>query len=161
MSKRQIASALMIVIGVAALTGAQPSAGTTLEREARTNEDFPYVIAFEEGAVRFDGGDRITITEVRGTSKDMQSGICRISGVYELASQESATLAASVTASNAEDGRGHWNSAQKTDVGKGRGEFTLMLPVSIKGWPHVSFYADGRSIGGIYVGTGDGVLQRR
>jgi hypothetical protein len=28
------------------------------------------------------------------------------------------------------------------------------------GWPHVSFYAGGESIGGNYFGTGDSVLKR-
>ena len=156
MSIRQFASTLVAVVCVAGLAVAQPSRETRRSTPA-ANEDFPHVIAFEEGAVQFERGDKITITEVRSTSKDMQSGICRISGTYELASRESATLAASVTAHKAEDGRGYWNSAQRMEVTKGRGEFTLMLPISIEGWPHVSFYSETRSIGGIYLGTGESV----
>jgi hypothetical protein len=152
--------AMIACVAALAVAGAQPSAETSVSQGAKSHEDFPFTIAFEEGAIQFDGGDKISITEVRGTSKDMQSGICRISGTYQFTSQESATLAASVTARRSADGRGPWNSAQTMSVTKGRGAFTLMLPISVKGWPHVSFYSNSKAIGGIYIGTGDGVLRK-
>ena len=45
---------------------------------------------------------------------------------------------------------------------KGSGTFTLFLPMSCEGWPHISFYPaeSGSSFGGNYFGTGDSVLKR-
>ena len=34
-----------------------------------------------------------------------------------------------------------------------------MLPIRVKGWPHVSFYANSKAISGIYLGAGEGVLR--
>jgi len=127
---------------------------------AAATNDFPFVIAFEQGATQFELGDGITVTEVRGTSKDMQSGICRISGTYTLTSHPQATLATSVTARHSSEGRGPWNAAQQIKITKGHGTFTLYLPVSVDGWPHVSFYGPSSDFGGSYIGTGDAVLRR-
>jgi hypothetical protein len=160
MSKRILVVMLASMVSVVVFAGAKSSEQTTVARAAATHEDFPFAIDFEQGAVQFNGGDLITIEEVRSTSKDMQSGICRISGTYTLASEKEATLAASVTASHSSDGKGPWNSAQRMSITKGSGSFTLMLPISVEGWPHVSFYANSSSIGGIYIGTGDSVLRR-
>ena len=109
--------------------------------------------------MKFESGDQIQITEVRGTSPDMRGGIYRITGTYKLISHDKATLAASVTARRHEDGVGPWNPAQRIDVTKGTGTFTLLLPMSVDGWPHVSFY-DGESFGGNYIGTGDTTLKK-
>src|SRR5262249_38423156 len=114
------------------------------------NSDFPFVIDFYRGAVQFAEGDEIVIKEVRSTSKDLRSGICRITGTYNLASEGPITLAASVTASDPENGKGPWNTAQRMDITKGKGSFTLLLPISVKGSPHVSFYTKSASIGGVY-----------
>lgn len=89
----------------------------------------------------------------------MQSGICRISGTYTLTSRDQATLAASITARDSADGWGPWNKAQTMAITKGHGTFTLYLPVSISGWPHVSFYGKWSDFGGSYIGTGDSVLR--
>ena len=68
----------------------------------------------------------------------------RIKGTYTLASHDRATLAAYTTAMDAADGRGTRIKVQSTVVNRGDGTFTLFLPMSCKGWPHVSFYpADG------------------
>ncbi len=160
MSKRLLLASLGMIVAFVVFAGAQSSVEKPVVQEAATHEDFPYVIDFEQGAIQFNAGDQITIGEVRGTSKDMQSGLCRISGTYSLASEKEATLAASVTARNSEDGRGPWNSAQTMSVTKGRGTFVLMLPISVQGWPHISFYANSKSIGGTYIGTEDTVLRR-
>jgi hypothetical protein len=105
-------------------------------------------------------GDQITITDVRGTSADMRGGIYRISGTYTLVSREKATLAASVTARYAKDGTGPWNAAQTVTITKGTGTFTLLLPISVEGWPHVSFYGKSSDFGGSYIGTGEYVLRK-
>jgi hypothetical protein len=51
---------------------------------------------------------------------------------------------------------------QTTVVNKGAGTFTLFLPMSCRGWPHVSFYPadNGEGFGGNYFGTGDSVLKQ-
>src|SRR3970282_1180561 len=52
-------------------------------------------------------------------------------------------------------------AVQSTNVDRGEGTFTLFLPMSYRGWPHVSFYPSdgGEGFGGIYFGTGDSVLE--
>jgi hypothetical protein len=154
---------LLVCVTLVVLAGCQhveqhAAAKNAMTRSSQT--DFPYVVPFEQGAAKFESGDGITITEVRGTSPDMLGGIYRISGTYTLASHENATLAASVTAKKSEDGRGYWNKAQTTTITKGSGTFTLFLPMSIDGWPHISFYGKSSDFGGTYLGTGDSVLRK-
>ena len=124
---------------------------------------FPDVVPIEQGATRFLDGDRISITEVRGTSEAITPGnIYCIKGTYTLASHEQAVLAAYVTAMNAGEGRSGTLKVQKITVNKGEGTFSLFLPVTIRGWPHVSFYPveGGEDFGGNYFGTGDFVLKQ-
>jgi beta-lactamase regulating signal transducer with metallopeptidase domain len=124
---------------------------------------FPHVVKFEQGATRFETGDKITILEVRGTADTMTPGhTYRIKGTYTLASHDRATLAAYTTASKAANGTGPTHKVQSTVVHRGTGTFTLVLPMSCEGWPHLSFYpADGGSdFGGNYFGTGDWVLKK-
>ena len=131
--------------------------------ETQTTSEFPYTIRFDQGATRFATGDEITVTEVRGTAETFASGnIYLIKGNYTLASHDRAMLAAYVTAMDAENGKGPSLKIQTTVVKKGTGAFTLFLPMSCRGWPHVSFYpAEGGSdFGGNYFGTGDSVLKR-
>jgi hypothetical protein len=158
---RRIAAACVAVAFVASLYASDRSttqpAGQAPQKS--NNDDFPYKIAFEQGATQFQPGDQITVTEVLGTGSDMQSGICRISGTYTLTSEDQATLAASITARDSADGVGPWNKAQTMNITKGHGTFTLYLPVSIAGWPHVSFYGKSDAFGGSYIGTGDAVLR--
>ncbi len=45
-------------------------------------------------------------------------------------------------------------------IDKGTGTFTLFLPMTCSGWPHISMYGDGQSFSGIYFGTGDSVLKQ-
>jgi beta-lactamase regulating signal transducer with metallopeptidase domain len=124
---------------------------------------FPHAVPIERGATQFLNGDKITIQQVRGTAEKIAPGnIYWIRGTYTLASHPRATLSAYVTAQNADDGRNVPTLAvQTTIVNKGEGSFTLYLPVTYRGWPHVSFYpADGGNVfGGTYFGTGDSVLK--
>ena len=128
-----------------------------------TAAEFPHVVHFEQGATRFLNGDRIIITEIRGNADTFAPGNSyRIKGSYTLASHDRAMLAAYTTAMDAKYGTGPSSNTQTTIVKRGDGTFTLVLPMSCRGWPHVSFYpADGGGdFGGNYFGTGDSVLKR-
>jgi hypothetical protein len=141
------------------LRGGNPGRGTDSTRSS----EFPYVVPFEQGAIRFLEGDKITIVEVRGTAATFRPGhLYWIKGTYDLASHDRGMLAAYITAMDAEHGSGHTFQIQSRIVDRGSGTFTLFLPMSHRGWPHVSFYpADGgESFGGNYFGTGDSVLKR-
>ena len=130
-----------------ALARQEPKAQARKPDTPRTSE-FPYVLHFEQGATRFLEGDKITILEVRGTADTMTPGnIYWIKGSYSLASRDRAMVAAFTTARSAADGKGPYLKVQTTIVNRGDGTFTLFLPMSCKGWPHVSFYpADGGEI---------------
>ena len=111
-----------------------------------TTSEFPYAVRFEQGATRFLNGDKITIVEVRGTAERFApDNTYSIKGTYTLASHDRAMLAAYITATDAANGdRPHAQVMQTTVVNQGSGTFTLVLPMSCRGWPHVSFYpADG------------------
>jgi hypothetical protein len=126
------------------------------------SSEFPYALRFEQGATRFLEGDKITILEVRGTAETMTPGnIYWIKGTYTLASHDRAMVAAFITAMSPGDGRSASLKVQTVVVNRGKGTFTLFLPMPYKGWPHVSFYpADGGGdFGGNYFGTGDSVLK--
>jgi beta-lactamase regulating signal transducer with metallopeptidase domain len=128
-----------------------------------TTSEFPHVVRFEQGATRFLDGDKITILEIRGTAETFTPGnIYWIKGKYTLASRDRAMLAAFTTAMDAENGTGPYLKVQTTVANRGDGTFTLFLPMSCRGWPHVSFYPadNGESFGGNYIGTGDSVLKR-
>lgn len=161
MLKRIAMCSFALLVTAVAFAGDRPATRPSdAQANASSQDDFPYVIAFEQGASKFELGDGIIITDVRGTSRDMQSGICRISGTYTLTSRDEATLAASVTAQRLADASGPWNSAQTMTIKKGHGTFTLMLPVNVRGWPHVSFYGKTADFGGTYVGSSDSVLRK-
>jgi hypothetical protein len=124
---------------------------------------FPDVVPVEQGATRFLGGDRIAVTEVRGTEDAITPGnIYCIKGTYTLASHGQAMLAAFVTAMEPGEGRSGYLKLQRIMVSKGTGTFSLILPMTIRGSPHVSFYPTegGESFGGSYFGTGDSVLKQ-
>lgn len=126
--------------------------------------EFHYVVPFEKGASKFLDGDEITITEIRGTAKEFEPGnYYHIKGKYKLHSHAAAQLNAYTTAKEAKDGisSGPDQKAQSQKVNQGEGDFTLVLPMTVRGWPHVSFYpADGgEDFGGVYFGTGDTVLK--
>jgi beta-lactamase regulating signal transducer with metallopeptidase domain len=127
------------------------------------NANLPHVVRFEQGTTRFLDGDQITISEVHGTAETFSPGnVYRIRGTYTLASHDSAMLAAYTTARHAKDGRSSSHKSQSTVVKKGDGTFTLYLPMTYEGWPHVSFYpaGGGNGFGGNYFGTGETVLKR-
>ena len=136
---------------------------TTPTREPGATSKFPYPVRFEQGASKFlFPGDKITITEVRGTAATISPGnTYLIKGSYQLKSHQRATLEANTTAMNAADGFGTTQSVQSTVVENGSGNFTLILPMSCRGWPHISFYPDngGSDFGGTYFGNGEFLLK--
>ncbi len=137
------------------------STPTSAETTPAPQSDLPCAVHFEQGATKFADGDNITITEVHGTAETFVPGnIYCIKGTYTLASHDKAMLAAYTTAREAKDGTGPTFAAQETTVNRGNGTFTLFLPMMCRGWPHVSFYANGEGMGGNYFGTGDSVLKQ-
>jgi beta-lactamase regulating signal transducer with metallopeptidase domain len=131
--------------------------------ELPTDADFPQIVHFEQGASKLLGGDKIDITEVRGTATTMSPGnVYWIKGTYTLASHDRASLTINVTAASASDGWGPSLKTQSVDVTKGSGTFTLLYAMICKGWPHVSFYpkGNGSDFGGTYFGTGEFVLRK-
>jgi beta-lactamase regulating signal transducer with metallopeptidase domain len=123
--------------------------------------ELTHVVQFETGRTQFTGGDNLTITEVRGTSDTIEvGGTYQVTGTYRLASHDSASLQLQETSSDPR----HFpeGQMQAMDVSRGDGTFTLTgVMVSKDGKPHVSFYAGGYSIGGVYFGTGDSVYRGR
>jgi hypothetical protein len=120
-------------------------------------------VPFELGAARFADGDQIQIEEIHGTSGKFEPGnIYWIKGTYTLSSHDKASLSAFTTAKEAKDGTGPIWKVQTVVVKRGSGTFTLFLPMSCEGWPHVSFYTDGggEGFGGVYFGTGGSVLKK-
>ena len=121
-------------------------------------------VPFVDGTRRFSDGDSITIREVRGTAATFEPGnVYWIKGTYTLNSHDRATLLADYTTENdsANGTRPTWK-VQTAVVNRGSGSFVLCLPMSNRGWPHVSFYpaGGGECLGGIYFGTGEWVLKQ-
>jgi beta-lactamase regulating signal transducer with metallopeptidase domain len=148
---------------VAFLDQAQANGQTPPPPAPGCRSELEYEVKFEQGATAFFDGDKITILEVRGTADTFIPGhIYWIRGTYKLSSRDKASLAAYTTAMDAENARGTPLKVQSTVVDKGEGTFTLFLPMTCRGWPHVSFYPaeGGADLGGSYFGTGDSVLKR-
>jgi beta-lactamase regulating signal transducer with metallopeptidase domain len=125
--------------------------------------EFPHAVPFELGETKFLKDDEITILEVRGTAKTFAPGnIYWIKGTYTLASHDQAQLQASVTATESGAAAGNWFKSQNLIVTQGTGTFTLFLPMTYTGFPHLSFYTvdGGNGFGGVYFGTGNSVHRQ-
>ncbi len=158
---KSVVTKIMVVVVLFALL-AVPALAPAARPDAASSSPFPHTVKFEPGETRFDNGDVITIDEVDGTAATFTPGnIYWIKGTYTLASRDEATLAAYVTAADSQDARSYSFDVQTRDCKRGSGKFTLLLPMSYRGWPHVSFYpaAGGQSFGGTYFGTGDSVRK--
>jgi hypothetical protein len=119
------------------------------------------IVPFKIGYSDLAGGDRITITEVHGTSDAISPGnTYQVKGTYHLASHDQATLAMSVTATRPQDARGFWASNQSINIQRGDGEFTVYECIPCPGYPHITIYADGKSVSDVYFGTGDSLLKK-
>jgi beta-lactamase regulating signal transducer with metallopeptidase domain len=114
-----------------------------------------HIPKFWTGNSGFHPGDSIVITEVRGTSDSFGVGeTYQVKGTYTLASHDHATLALSVTARDPKDAYGDWGAWQTVKINRGSGTFTLTERMACEGYPHVSFYDEGKGFGGVYFGAG-------
>jgi hypothetical protein len=167
-SKLALALAALVALPLAGrvtpeLRAAERQAAPEAAAGGRAASEFPYAVHFEQGATRFLPGDEITILEVRGTAETFEPGhLYWIRGTYRLGSRDEAGLSAYTTAANAADGVSRPLRVQSVVVKRGEGSFTLFLPMTCQGWPHVSFYPRkrGESFGGNYFGTGESVLKQ-
>jgi hypothetical protein len=151
-----IVPASLTIAAAASNDQSTPTPATTAAPQATS--EFPYSVKFDQGAIQFQDGDKITIHEIRGTAPTFAPGnIYWIRGMYARGSHDHALLAAYTTAKDAAHGTSDSYFVQHMNVDKGTGTFTLFLPMLYGGWPHVSFYAGGESIGGNYFGTGESV----
>ena len=117
-------------------------------------------VAFDVGRTNTRPGDRITITEVRGTSATFAlGGTYLVRGEYTLASADEATLALSVTAIVPGEGCTSGNDRGTVHVSRGSGKFELANGIPYRGYPHITFYVQGQGSGGVYFGKDD-FLQR-
>lgn len=125
--------------------------------------EFPHAVSFELGETKFLKDDEITILEVRGTTRTFAPGnIYWIKGTCTLASHDKAQLQASVSATENGGPSTNWFKAQNLIVNQGTATFTLFLPMTYPGFPHLSLYPvdGGNAFGGIYFGTGDSVHRQ-
>jgi predicted Ser/Thr protein kinase len=104
------------------------------------------------GRAWFPNGDSIEITSVERSNHRMT-----VKGHYNLVSVGNAQLALYVTSTNdlviPED------PDQSTNISQGRGEFQLTHSHLVPGLPHVSIYANGRSVAALYFGTPTEALE--
>lgn len=123
-----------------------------------TNENLPYQVPVQIGSYAFAPGDNITITEVRGTSDQIQiGGRYSVEGTYTLSSKDQATLGFHST-SLTNIGPTPTEPTQTMPITNGTGSFYLVKTVSEDGYLHVSFYT-GSDFGGVYFGQGDRVFN--
>lgn len=117
-----------------------------------------FEIPVEIGDSDLGNGDKIHIDHVLCTADTMRpEEICIVRGTYVLASHDSADLSFYIT-SKGYSGPTPVDRRQILPVKRGSGSFELRHVLS-EGWPHLSYYADGGSIGGVYFGQGDSLLK--
>jgi hypothetical protein len=113
-------------------------------------------VPFDVGQTSKQGGDRITITEVRGTRGDFAlGGSYVVRGEYTLASADEADLAFHVTATDPADACGYTSPRQHQRVTRGTGTFEVANVLTVRGYPHVTLYVGGSGTSGVYFGKGD------
>ncbi len=124
-----------------------------------TQIDIP--VAFELGKTTMRAGDRITITEVRGTRSDFAvGGVYLVRGEYTLASADEATLAFSASAIDPHDACTTGNGRGRLHVTRGSGKFELARTLVARGHPGLSFFVDSvDGSGGFLHGAGSGTVQ--
>jgi tRNA A-37 threonylcarbamoyl transferase component Bud32/signal peptidase I len=97
----------------------------------------------------FPKGDSIEITSVSRSSDRMV-----VQGHYNLVSQDQATLALYITATNRATNPGFPEDAtQRKQISKGRGDFELIHSNLFPGLPHLAMYAGGKNFADLYFGT--------
>jgi beta-lactamase regulating signal transducer with metallopeptidase domain len=104
----------------------------------------------------FNGGDSITITEVRSNCDQFQvDGTYQVKGTYTLASHDRATVSISLTAKDPKNGWGYINKQQSMNVRRGTGTFTVTERFACEGRPHIKMAANEGSLCDMYFGSGD------
>ena len=113
----------------------------------------PFLSDLERAGFATDSIDRVLCT-----SPTLKPGeICIVRGTYTLASRDAADLSFYITATKG-SGISDVDRRQVLSVKRGSGTFELRHGLS-EGWPHLSFYAGGGSIGGVYFGQGESLLK--
>jgi beta-lactamase regulating signal transducer with metallopeptidase domain len=135
---------------IPAAAPATPAAtGAAIDAEPK----FPHDIKFQLGQAGFEPGDEIKITSVSSTGPNLGVGhTIRVQGTYTLASRPDALLMLFLTADSPTVGAtAPTADTQRQPITKGHGTFSLVLPISAAGSPHVSFYpTNGSAFGGVY-----------
>jgi len=152
-----LALALTLILSAGAGTGCAPA------KEKVTGAADSLVIQPDIGASDFAPGDRVVITSLRGNREHLEiGGRYTLDGSYTLASAGRADLAWFVTSHGPVDST-EVEDTEHISATKGSGTFHLEKTLHNDGWMHVSFYVDGRSIGGVYFGEKgfeDSVLRK-
>jgi hypothetical protein len=125
---------------------------------------FPYTVDFKTGLTLFPEHDSITIDKVEGTNKRITiGGWYKISGSYSFKSAQWAYFAAYVTSPDTDGDPVRDLPQQAVKLFPGGGRYSLILPVRIRGWPHIAIYPLGEGDPKVetrYFGTGDTVLYK-
>jgi RNA polymerase sigma factor (sigma-70 family) len=121
-----------------------------------------YPVNFQLGSSQLAPGDKLSITEIRGSADAISAGNSYlIKGAYTLASQPEAVLAVNITSTQrgVNDNGPYGNNV--VNIKKGSGTFALELRMNITGYPHLSFYPTngGGWFGNLYFGTGQYVYK--
>src|ERR1700683_673496 len=102
-------------------------------------DPFPVVVDADQGAGWFGAGDLITITEVRGASRQLAPrNTSTVHGKYRLLSHPQALITAYFGAAGGKTTIVDF--AQQANVSQGQGEFTVLLPAG-QGQARISFIA--------------------
>jgi hypothetical protein len=127
--------------------------------------DFSHVLPFKVGSIDFDAGDSITITQIHGTTDTIiPGGTYKLTGTYHMVSHDQAMLSGYVTATNEDSAHSIPGTYLRQDqiVNRGDGDFTIIIPFTCKGSPHLSFYptAGGSSFVSVYFGNADSAKKQ-
>ncbi len=123
----------------------------------------PSPVAYELGDTELSDGDSIEITALTGDRSSIEpGGTYTVQGKYTLASEDSASLSFFYT-SKGPSGTSRVDPKQTQSVTRGSGTFSLTARMPYPAYPHVSFYShhSGHSLGGVYFGHGDTLLQHK
>jgi hypothetical protein len=140
-------------------TNSAADPGVSPERPAKSGTEtteYPHVIAWKKGNEDFGNGNRLEITEVRGTKPNFELGNrYLVRGKYKFASASRGKLAFYVTATGLDGFTSGEEAGQSCAVERGEGEFTLSRYFECEGEPHISFYDErGANVGGAYFSDG-------
>ncbi|MES2737360.1 MAG: M56 family metallopeptidase [Verrucomicrobiota bacterium] len=140
---RLLIVATMAVMTFLGSTRAQTPPGETAESS----------FSFALGQSRFRAGDALRITSMERTAESLT-----VTGEYELASHDGATLGLYITSLESPLKGVPNGPNQQVVLKKGRGKFSLSLPQPYPGLPHLTFYklaapSNHNAFGVIYFGT--------